>query len=305
MNSTSLRGIIIGYGNMGRVHRAAAEHLGVRVGAIIDTDPEITREQTSPPVYANVASAPAELAPEFAVIATPTDQHLDTLREVLSRFPSLKGVLLEKPPVRTTTEVADLRKISVKSSAIFVGEVEQYNAQLQDFFSWNGRPILIKFNRQVNLEYFLHGAQPWFLDERRSGGIVLDMMIHDLNLIVAKYGLPVEIEDVKSERRHYEIDDNVTARLRYEGFSVEIVGSWTSPDQDQPIKAKIEITDDTGKVTTVSCRNYIESLLPEENPYYRQMEAFMTTVQSGRLPYSLDQYLDATELALTIADRTI
>jgi predicted dehydrogenase len=56
-------------------------------------------------------------------------------------------------------------------------------------------------------------------DEAKSGGIILDMMIHDLNLLIAKYGPPEAIEDVKRNRRRYEIDDNVEICLRFTDFT--------------------------------------------------------------------------------------
>ncbi|HET8669402.1 MAG TPA: Gfo/Idh/MocA family oxidoreductase, partial [Candidatus Saccharimonadales bacterium] len=175
--SENLGGIIIGFGNMGHVHQYAMDVCRVETLAIIDNNPKLTGE---PAIYPSLEVYDGPV-PDLVIISSPTYEHIVHTQDIIDRFGmvGLRGVLLEKPPVRTVEEVARLRELSRRFGHIMVGEVEHYNPALGGLANFPGRPLSATFNRQVNLEYFLRGARPWFLDESKSGGIVLDMMIHD------------------------------------------------------------------------------------------------------------------------------
>lgn len=291
------KGIILGYGKMGITHREAAQVHGAEIVAVIDPDPA-ARQASKLPSYASIQELAPAINVDFAVISTPTDLHASALSDVITRFPGLLGILLEKPPVRTSVELKHLRK--TKFPHIFIGEVEHYNPELKLLLNLNCQPKSLTLNRQVNLEYFLNDSKPWFPQESRSGGIILDLMIHDLNLVVGKFGVPLATEGLHKESRQYDINDNVSVRLKYPGFTASLQSGWTSPDTKNPIRLDLTVTYESGHRETIECTNYLGGLIPESNPYYIQMSAFLKSLETQKLPHSLTEYLNATELALNL-----
>lgn len=297
-----LEGIIVGYGNMGAVHHHAAEVSGARIIGVVDSDP--TRRPPGDVFYATEPAGLSHLRPDFVVVSSPTPAHVEHVDEVVRLFrdTSLQGILLEKPPVRTTHELEQIREIARTFGHICVGEVEHYNPKLARFMDNPDEPEHIRMTRQINLEYFLHGARPWFLDEGKSGGIVLDAMIHDLNLLVSKYGLPEGIREVEGEKQHYDIHDNVRTVLDYEIFDVEVVCSWTAHNNPKPIEVSMQV-ESQGQVQRFHCDDYIETHSNDTNPYVLQMRRFLASIETQTLPFPLEDYLGATDLALRIREQ--
>ena len=152
----------------------------------------------------------------------------------------------------------------------------------------------------MNLESFLRGDRnAWFLNEERSGGIVLDAMIHDLNLMTATYGRPTAVEEITGTHRVFPLEDTVQVALRYPGFTAQLLTSWTR-SQDRPIQTRVAwaLADGTGG--QIRCDDYITPTPGGDSPYVRQMRAFLELVTTGKMSHPLAGYLDATALALDI-----
>lgn len=191
-----IEGLLIGFGNMGQTHLERYQTLGIPI-SIIETDKEKARvaQTRGLTVYSSISDVPQVSQIGFLDICTPTYLHFQHLQDAMQYK---RPILVEKPVVRTREEIEKLRQLSDNYPApIFVAEVEQYNPELEGFLFYSKTPASIRISRKVNLEFFLKGTKPWFLDESLSGGIVLDLMIHDINLLIAKYGKPTGIEQVE------------------------------------------------------------------------------------------------------------
>lgn len=295
-----IEGAIIGFGNMGQTHLERYQTLGVPL-SIVETDKEKARiAQTSGlTVYPSISNIPQVNQIGFFDICTPTHLHFQHLKEAMQYK---KPILVEKPVVRTREEVEKLRELFDNyPGPIFVAEVEQYNPEIESFLSYSKTPASVNINREVNLGFFLKGATPWFLDEDLSGGIVLDLMIHDINLLIAKYGKPSKVEQVEWLQTKYNCPDDVKAKLSFTDFDADIHGSWVSEDQIHPIKTSIEVTEQIGNTVRFVCDNYhIKGKTNGEDAFYREVQAFLETVRSGRTPYPLSLYLDGIDVALDI-----
>jgi myo-inositol 2-dehydrogenase/D-chiro-inositol 1-dehydrogenase len=283
---------------MGKIHASAAQELGALITAVVDSD------GTAAGAYSDVRSVPLDSVFDFAVVATPTDLHFQHVADAVARFPDLKGILIEKPPVLTREEIDAIRKFPDDVRArLFVAEVEHYNRSLQAFAKYREPITKLTMERNVDLSFFLRGRKTtWFLDEQRSGGIVLDLMIHDLNLLVAKFGPPRAIARVKGTSTKFSGVDDVEVELEYPGFTALLRASWTASGA-QPIRTRIGLTAGTGTRQEVMCDSYLESVRGRTNPFVAQMSAFLSTLRTGQMPYSLSVYLDAVEIALRIRER--
>ena len=157
-----LRGVIVGYGHMGRLHgRRLAERKDARLVAVIDPV-EPPREEGQR--WFGDLHALDSLGPlDFAVVAAPSAEHAPLARALLERG---LAVLVEKPLTPTAAEAEAL----LGEPRLSVSHLERYN------------PALLVLPR---------GATPRYLRAERlapprSRGldvdVILDLMIHDIDL---------------------------------------------------------------------------------------------------------------------------
>jgi len=177
-----LRVGIVGSGRLGSFHAAkAAVHEEVEMVGVYDANHD-SAKAVAERIHGWVYDSPESLANavQAVVIAVPSVQHAE-----LARFFLEKGIhlLIEKPMTTTATEAKTLIELAEKHNAkIMVGHTEQYNPAWE-----SGRQLLAS-------------GVPCLIDARRTSGYtfrstdigaVLDLMIHDLELILSAF--PEEI----------------------------------------------------------------------------------------------------------------
>lgn len=112
-------------------------------------------------------------------IATPTEFHFDIGMELLSRG---IDVLMEKPIASNGSEAGRLVEAAEKSGAVLqVGHLERFNPAVEALFSMKLKPGFIECSR----------LSP-FPNRSTDIDVVLDMMIHDIEIIMSLAGAPVE-----------------------------------------------------------------------------------------------------------------
>ncbi len=94
---TSVKAVVVGLGSIGQRHARALQELGCSVTTV-------SRRRGGD--YTSIAGAVAEVRPEYAVVATETAGHADTLRE-LADAGFHGSVLVEKPIFADAGPVAD------------------------------------------------------------------------------------------------------------------------------------------------------------------------------------------------------
>jgi len=172
---------IVGSGRLGAFHAAkAAAHEEVEMVGVYDVNHD-SAKAVAERINGWVYDSPEALANavQAAVIAVPSVQHAE-----LARFFLEKGIhlLIEKPMTTTANEAKTLIELAERHNAkIMVGHTEQYNPAWE-----SGRQLLAM-------------GVPCLIDARRTSGYtfrstdigaVLDLMIHDLELILS--ALPKE-----------------------------------------------------------------------------------------------------------------
>jgi len=140
---------------------------------------------------------------DAATVVTPTLFH----HHVASAF--LKAsvpVLVEKPVCRTLAEANDLIDLAEKAGVpLQVGHIERFNPAFEELAR---RPIRPKF-----VEAERHGP---FTGRSTDIGAVLDLMIHDLDLLLALIGGPVRHVSAVGVAVFGGHEDMVNARLEFE-----------------------------------------------------------------------------------------
>ncbi|HZD21754.1 MAG TPA: Gfo/Idh/MocA family oxidoreductase [Burkholderiales bacterium] len=165
-----MRAAVIGAGHMGRYHAQKLARLpGVQLVAAVDAD--LARAQAL-----GVAAFTDYRAifgnADAAVIAVPTDRHYDIARDCLQHGLHL---LIEKPIATTLAQadeliaLAESRKLVLQS-----GHVERYNRAFGALHARMDRAVFIEAERLAGFKQ--RGAEV---------DVVLDLMIHDLDLACA------------------------------------------------------------------------------------------------------------------------
>jgi predicted dehydrogenase len=139
---------------------------------------------------------------EAVSIVTPTPQHFSVARDFLEAG---AHVLVEKPMTVTIEEGAELVEVARRAGRILqVGHLERFNAAVQAVL-----PILTvpRFIESARLAPFKHRGT--------DVDVVLDLMIHDIDLILSIVRSPVVAVDAIGSSVFSNEIDIANARLRF------------------------------------------------------------------------------------------
>jgi predicted dehydrogenase len=172
--STPLRGAVVGVGRMGRHHaRLYGQLPQTELVAVVDQDAErakaVVAEFGGEPL-----TDPAAILDkvDLVTIAVPTTKHVETARPFIERgIP----VLIEKPIAPSVAEARALLDLAKQHDVkVGVGHVERYN------------PVVRAMRRMEVLPKFIetHRISP-FTFRSADIGVVLDMMIHDIDIVLS------------------------------------------------------------------------------------------------------------------------
>ena len=136
--------------------------------------PEISRIATTPWRWTLSISSRSRWT--RLIVAVPTTDHLAVARRLLEHG---VHVLVEKP-ITPTLEEADALLAAAGDRVVAVGHVEFYNPAVQAFMTVRGRPGYVEIQRLAE-----------FTPRSLDVDVVLDLMIHDLQILHAVDPSPV------------------------------------------------------------------------------------------------------------------
>jgi predicted dehydrogenase len=165
---------------MGRYHVGVlAELPQVELVGIVDVDPERIR-QLAETYNTSGFTDYRDLLGEVDVVsvAVPTVMHYGVAREFLDAG---VHVLIEKPIAPTLAEAEELFELADRRGVMLhVGHVERFNGAVQELKNIVRDPILIECRRMGP-----------FQSRVQEDGVVLDLMIHDLDIVLNLVGCRV------------------------------------------------------------------------------------------------------------------
>jgi len=206
---TRLRTAVIGVGHLGQHHaRILAGLPDVELIGVVDANPEQARliaDRLNTTPYDSFE--PLLTRVDAVSVVTPTIHH----HRVAAAF--LKAgvpVLVEKPVCRTVAEADDLIALADRAGVPFqVGHIERFNPAFEELVK---RPIRAKF-----IEAERHGP---YTGRSIDIGAVLDLMIHDLDLLLSLVNSPVKAVSAVGAAIFGGHEDMVNARLEFENGCV-------------------------------------------------------------------------------------
>jgi predicted dehydrogenase len=221
-----LRVAVIGVGHLGKHHaRLVAGIDGARLAAVVDPDLERATAAAGGS-GARVLADYRELVDEVdaVTVAAPTELHHEIALPFLQRGIS---VLVEKPMTRTLAEADALIAAAAASGAtLAVGHTERYNPAVAAVMPFVTTPRFIEVHRL--------GVFP---DRSLDIDVVFDLMIHDLDIILALVKAePTSIEAVGVPVLTDKFDI-ANARLRFSsGCIANVTASRISKERVRKIR---------------------------------------------------------------------
>jgi UDP-N-acetylglucosamine 3-dehydrogenase len=290
---------LVGAGGIGGVHAAALAGVrGAKLVGIADAREEAARqlgEQAGVAHYSSLEDLVKAENPDIIDICLPTDLH----KEYAVRAAELgKHVFCEKPMARSSEEARAMieacRKAGVK---LMIGHVLRFAPeyrtakQLVD----DGRLGRVGTVRLIR-EGTAPGWSSWFGDKKRSGGVLLDLAIHDIDWLRWTFG---EAERVYSKLAGTEEGlpgEHAFVSIRMKsGVIAHVTGSWAQADG---FRTFLEMAGtggiaafDSANTSSISTTlrgeerpsHWTESPL-EPNGYFHELQHFIDCIAAGTEP---------------------
>lgn len=220
---------VVGTGSLGKEHARIYHALGadghIEFRGVYDIKPEVAQAiaaRYGVKAYESLAAAAAD-ADAFSVV-TPTSTHYEIAKALLSEG---KHVLVEKPMTDSTAQADELVELARRMDCVLqVGHVERFN------------PVF-KYMKAV-------ATEPRFIEAHRLSpypgrstdiGVVLDLMIHDLDVVLAFVNAPVSSVEAVGVAVLSRSEDIANARLRFaDGCVANLTASRVSPERMRKIR---------------------------------------------------------------------
>ncbi len=290
---------LVGVGFMGTTHAAGWGETGADLTAVAAE----TIEEATPlaahyrlKIYSDLTS----MLPHVDVvdICTPTHLHYPM---VLQAAAAGKDIVCEKPLGRTVAQSKEMIAACQKAGVrLLVGHVVRYFSQYwlakQAIESGKiGRTGIVRLTRGSYRPKKPTGN--WFLDEEKSGGIMLDLMIHDFDYArwVAGDVKSVFARKVTISHPDSPVDYGLAILTHTNGTLSHIAGAWAYPPPT--FRTRLEIAGDAGSIefdseATAPIHNLIQAsnradapdvALPSspmaESPYTTEIKDFYQAIR--------------------------
>jgi predicted dehydrogenase len=222
---------VIGVGYLGQHHaRIYSELKGVRLAAVVDTDINRAEEigkKYGCDVYSDYRDA-FDKVNAFSIVA-PTTKHYEIALDCIKAG---KDILIEKPITADVKEADELIKESDRKGTIIqVGHLERFNPAVLAVYPLVKSPILFEAER----------LSP-FLNRGIDVDITLDLMIHDIDIILAILsgsGQAISVKDIKASVARILTDNIDVARAWLEfsnGAQALMTASRISSDKSRKLR---------------------------------------------------------------------
>jgi predicted dehydrogenase len=228
-NTQQVKVSVLGTGSLGKEHARIYAELAaagqIEFAGVYDTVAETTQrfaQKHGVRAFASLAEAAA--ASDAVSIVTPTTTHYELARMFLQQG---RHVLVEKPMTDNAAQATELIEIARQKDCVLqVGHVERFNPVFKYLESVATDPRFIE----------THRLSPY---PARSTdiGVVLDLMIHDLDVVLAFVKSPVKSVDAVGIPVLSTSEDIANARLRFaNGCVANMTVSRVSPERMRKIR---------------------------------------------------------------------
>ena len=231
-------------------------------------------------------------------IVTPSSTHADFALRAIARG---LDVICEKPLAATAEAAAAVARAAEEAGVrLFPAHVVRYMGEYAAIKAHVeagriGTLAVQRFSRTGSAP-----QTPWFFSESTGGGVIRDLMIHDIDQAVWFAGPVATVYAVQNPPT---IDDRVPAPVtshvvltHRNGVISHIHGSWGAPGM--PFRTSVEVAGSEGRLRYDSAEDhttrtdalllgggatdYLPPMSPQESPYYAEIADFVASLREGR-----------------------
>ena len=207
---------VIGVGVLGRFHtKLYKENPNVELVGVFDVS-SAQAAKIGEEFGVKAFSSEAELAAQCdaLTVAVPATNHYETAMPLIKMG---KHLLMEKPLAATGAQAKELVAAAEKKGIVFgVGHVERFNAAM-DFLEKNrSNTLFIEAHRLAKYP----PPRPGMHRRGTEVSVVLDLMIHDLDLVLTMVGSEVERFDAVGMPVLSKTEDIANVRLKFKNGAV-------------------------------------------------------------------------------------
>lgn len=208
----NLRAAVIGVGYLGRFHAQKYAALdGVDLVGVVDSDAEAAAAvaaEVGTAAFTDYHQILDDI--DMASVAVPTCAHYSVTRDLLA---SGCHVLVEKPFTQTAAEADELIGLAEKQGlALQVGHLERFNPAVAALDGILNSPMFVESHRLTS-----------FRSRGTDVDVVLDLMIHDIDIIlsmvpaaverISAVGVPILSEEVDIANARIEFENGCVANV--------------------------------------------------------------------------------------------
>lgn len=225
-----VRVAIVGGGNIARLHAACYDLMPdvkiVGFAEPLEAARQALAQRGARPTFERIEALLDATTPDLVDVCTPTPAHRPMVETALRS--GARHVLCEKPLARTVADARAMVELAdARAATLYVGHVVRFWREFATIrravaAGEIGRPISARSIRAAG-----HPPAPWFADFAQSGGVILDMIVHDFDFHRWCFG-PVERVYARSATgRAPGRADFALAILRFaSGTLVHVEGNW-------------------------------------------------------------------------------
>lgn len=309
---------IIGCGTMGTTH---AHNLGEMPGVQVSGVADLIQERANRAAAASGAKAYTDWEemlekekPETVVVCVPSFLHKTFVLKLAERG---LHIICEKPAALSLEDAKEMEAVCSKQGVrLFIGHVVRFfpnyrNAYDQVQSGSIGEAKMAHFKRCGS---FPQGVDQWYHDHTKSGGVIMDLMIHDIDYASWLFG---DLESVyasitKSSKTEMEYAQ-ITMKF-VSGAIANLTGYWGYAG---PFTTQFEISGkegiirfDSNQIQAVDVRRasrkggqnsavQVPSSPTLHDPYYDEVQHFIQCIREGSEPIvSAADACRAVEIAL-------
>ena len=285
---SKVRAGVIGVGRMGTYHVGILSELDkVELSAVVDIDSKsrkVIEKNYETLGFDNYRDIYDKI--DVAVVAVPTGMHYPIAKDLLNAG---IHVLLEKPCANKLDHARELFQIAEdKNLTLHIGHVERFNGAVQELHKIVEAPIFVECKRMGP-----------FSNRIKDDGVVLDIMIHDIDIILNLIQSKVVEVHVLGSSVFSDKDDLVNAQLKFEnGCIANIVASRASQNQVRTLsitqKDSFVVLDYTDQEIYVHRKSSSEHKLSKDSLRYKQ-ESLVERIfvhKDNPLKLELQHFLD-------------
>jgi predicted dehydrogenase len=278
---------VVGVGYFGSLHALCYSRLpGNRLRALVDPDPmtKSFADYLGVSWFSHLSDLPSSV--RAVSVATPVATHYALAKALLQRG---LDVLLEKPIAETAAQAAKLEVLAdAKCCVLQIGHIERFNP------AFAAGPALLSRAHTIQTIRTTH-RKP------RTGAVdvVIDLMIHDLDLILHGVASPVVEFHALGSSHHLTPIDEAEVELTFaNGCRAFLRAHWGSAKRKEDRSMTAELGDnETWTIDfrrRITYRNFPTGLPRSDNTHNPSLPYSVPSTQQDSLSLQLTSFLDAS-----------